>query len=300
MVYSPTDEPLFVSIKFVAYIDESGDTGLENVKPTNTTVGATEWLIISCFLVKTENDHKCLGWVREIKSKFKNVNSDFLHYKELIPAKKKLACETINEKACRFFVVASNKKNIEGHKDDAAELVSGKGSAWLYWWLTRLLLERVTSFCEDATPPEERGKSKVQFVFSRRGGLRYIDFRNYLKRLHKQSRLGNMHIERGDLSWSVVDEDEILVLDSNKRAGLQLSDLCAGAFFQALEHKSNFDSQYAKLFKPRLATDKKGRVLNFGIKTMPELHEMGLSFEQREIFEFYGYSSLGWRRAPGS
>ena len=57
-----------------------------------------------------------------------------------------------------------------------------------------------------------------------------------------------MHIDKGDLCWSVVDEDEILVLDSNQRAGLQLSDLCAGAFFQALEQKANFDTQYAKLF----------------------------------------------------
>lgn len=191
-------------------------------------------------------------------------------------------------------MVASNKKNIEGHKNEAAELVSGKGTAWLYWWLSRLLLERVTSFCEDRVPPSERGRWKILFVFSRRGGLKYIDFVNYLRRLHKQSRLGKMHINRGDLCWSVVDEEELLVLDSSERAGLQLSDLCAGAFFQALEQKRNFDTQYAKLFKPRMAVDRRGNILNFGIKTMPELYEMELSNEQREIFEFYGYSPRGW------
>jgi len=283
-----------VPIRFVAYIDESGDTGLENVKPNNSPTGATEWLVLSCFLVKQENDHKCLGWVREIKSKFRNVNSEFLHYKELIPAKRAIACNLINTKTCRFFAVASNKKNIEGHENESAELVSGKGSAWLYWWLTRLLLERVTSFCEDQVAPAERGSAKVLIVFSRRGGLRYIDFRDYLRRLHKKSILGRLNIDKGDLCWSVVDEDEILVLDSKQRAGLQLSDLCAGAFFQALELKSNFDTQYAKLFKPRMARDKRNRVLDFGLKTMPELYRMGLSSEQREIFEFYGYSPRGW------
>lgn len=75
-------------VKFIAYIDESGDTGLENVKPNNRPTGATEWLVISCFIVKAENDYKCPGWVREIKSKFTNVRSEFLHYKELLPAKK--------------------------------------------------------------------------------------------------------------------------------------------------------------------------------------------------------------------
>ena len=39
--------------------------------------------------------------------------------------------------------------------------------------------------------------------------------------------------------------------------------------------------------------------LGFGIKTMPAPHEMGLSGEQREIFEFYGYNPVGWQ-APGS
>jgi hypothetical protein len=285
---------LFLPIRFVAYIDESGDTGLENVKTIGSPSGATEWLVLSCFLVTMENDHKCLGWLREIKAKFKNVNSEFLHFKDLIPAKKKIACETINTKACRYFIVASNKRNIEGHRNDAAELVSGKGSAWLYWWLTRLLLERVTSFCEDRVSPGDRGLAKIQFVFSRRGGLRYIDFRNYLKRLHKQSILGRLHIGAGDLSWSVVDEDEILVLDSKQRAGLQLSDLCAGAFFQALELKSNFDPQYAKLFRPRMAFDKHRNVIEFGVKTMPDLRRMSLASEQREIFEFYGFDPNRW------
>lgn len=280
-------------IRFVAYIDESGDTGIDGVKPTDPE-GATEWLLLSCMVVKENDDASCLGWVQEIKSKFTNVNSPFLHYKDLLPRKKEIACNLIVEKPCRFFVVASNKKNIDGHENAAAELVSGKGSAWLYWWLARLLLERVTSFCEARVPISQRGQAKILFVFSRRGGLKYADFRDYLKRLHKQSRMNALHINRRDLCWSVVDEEEILVLDSSARAGLQLSDLCAGAFFQALEQKNNFDPQYAKIFKPRMGFGKNGMILGEGLKTMPDLHDMGLAVRQREIFEYYGYSPQGW------
>ncbi len=100
------------------------------------------------------------------------------------------------------------QKEYRGVEKSSSRIRKRQGTAWLYWWLTRLLLERVTSFCEDRVPPSERGRSKIQFVFSRRGGLRYVDFRDYLKRLHKQSRLGSMHIDRGDLCWSVVDEEE--------------------------------------------------------------------------------------------
>lgn len=280
-----------MEVKFVAYIDESGDTGLRNVKPADGNPGATEWLVLSCFLVKAENDNKCLTWVQEIQSNFKNVISPFLHYKDLIPAKRKIACEVINTKPCRFFMVASNKRNIEGKKNAAAAFVGGDGSSWLYWWLSRLLLERVTLLCEREVPAEYKGQWKVQLVFSRRGGLRYVDFRNYLKRLHKQSRMDKLFIDRGDLKWSVIDEDEmILVLESNKRAGLQLSDLCAGAFFQALEMKGNFDPQYAKLFQPRMAQHPDGKVVtDFGIKTMPHHKQMALDKKQREILEFYGF-----------
>ncbi len=280
-------------IRFVAYIDESGDTGIEGVRPIDPG-GATEWLLLSCMVVREADDSNCMEWMKEIKANFTNVNSPFLHFKDLLPRKKEIACNLIVQKPCRFFVVASNKKNIDGWKNEAAEFVSGKGSAWLYWWLARLLLERVTAFCEARVPVSQRGQAKILFVFSRRGGLKYVDFRDYLKRLHKQSRTNSLHIKKRDLCWSVVDEEEILVLDSAARAGLQLSDLCAGAFFQALEQKSNFDTQYAKLFKPRMAFSKSGLILGEGLKTMPELHEMGLTVKQRDIFEFYGYSPRGW------
>lgn len=280
-------------IRFVAYIDEAGDTGIDGVRPVDPS-GATEWLLLSCMVVRESDDQSCMEWVKEIKSKFTNVNSPFLHYKDLLPKKKEIACNLLVQKPCRFFVVASNKRNIDGWKNEAAEFVSGKGSAWLYWWLARLLLERVTSFCEARVPIAQRGQAKILFVFSRRGGLKYVDFCNYLKRLHKQSRTNSLHIKKRDLCWSVVDEDELLVLDSSARAGLQLSDLCAGAFFQALENKSNFDTQFAKSFKPRMAFGKGGTILGEGLKTMPELHQMGLTLEQREIFEFYGYSPRGW------
>ncbi len=280
-------------IRFVAYIDEAGDTGIEGVRPVDPE-GATEWLILSCMVVKENDDHNCMTWLQEIKAQFTNVNSPFLHYKDLIPRKKQIACSHIVTKPARFFIVASNKKNIDGYRNQACELVSGTSSAWLYWWLSRLLLERVTAFCEERVPASQRGQAKILFVFSRRGRMRYADFRDYLKKLHKQSRLGSLHLARGDIRWSVVDEEELLVLDSSARAGLQLTDLCAGAFFQALEQKSNFDTQYAKLFHGRMGHNKSGQVMGFGIKTMPDLHQMGLTIAQRAIFEHFGYSPRGW------
>ena len=86
-----------------------------------------------------------------------------------------------------------------------------------------------------------------------------------------------------DLSWSVIDFDEIFVLDHKARAGLQLADMIAGAFFQAVERNrpADCEPEYAKLLKPRMALDRRGKVLGFGMKPMPHPHEMGLARKRR-------------------
>ncbi|MGO4124712.1 DUF3800 domain-containing protein [Inquilinus sp. YAF38] len=279
-------------VKFVTYIDESGDTGIDKIKPFDAN-GASEWLVISCFLVRVENDTKTLSWVREILSKFKNVQSSHLHFADLISAKKLIACEVISSKDCRFFVVMSNKKNIRKYKN--SKLDDGNKS-WLYWWMCRLLLERVTDFCDRHVPAEKKGSQKLRIVFSRRGGMRYIDFHNYLQKLYLQSRTGRLVIDTGDIYWPVIDFDEIFVLDHKARAGLQLADVVAGAFFQAVERNrpAECDPIYAKLLRPRMARDRYRRIMGYGIKTMPDLWEMQLALEQRPIFEHCGFLQKGW------
>jgi hypothetical protein len=49
-------------VTFAAYIDESGDTGLDLVKKPDDPRGATEWLVLSAFVVKIEHDSKMVAW----------------------------------------------------------------------------------------------------------------------------------------------------------------------------------------------------------------------------------------------
>jgi hypothetical protein len=80
------------------------------------------------------DDHKCLGWVREILSEFKS-NMTHLHFSDLWDWKKAIACKAIATKPCRYFIVASNKRNIEDYKNAAAQRTSRQaGTAWLYWF----------------------------------------------------------------------------------------------------------------------------------------------------------------------
>jgi hypothetical protein len=282
-----------MGVKYIAYIDESGDPGLSSLKPTDPS-GSSEWLIVSCFLVREENDHKCVGWVREILSKFRNVQTPYLHFNELLPVKKKIACEMLAKKPCRLFVVMSNKKNIVRHSNPN---IRDGNKNWLYWWLMRLLLERVTDYCEQATRPEQRGTDYMRIVFSRRGGMKYIDFARYIEKLRCQSRVNKLYLDTGDLCWSMVNDEEIFALSHKERAGLQLADIVAGAFFQAVERDrpADCDPECALILKPRMALSKHGNILGYSIKTMPpDLDKMALAPNQRLLFEGYGYNKEGW------
>lgn len=282
-------------VSFIAYIDESGDTGLESVKPLDVR-GASEWLVLSCFLVRAANDPKLPTWVKEIRSKFKNVQSPHLHFSDLIPIKKQIACEMLPRNPSRVFVAMSNKKNIQQYRNPN---LNPNNKAWIYWWLARLLLERVTRFCANLVHYEDRGKQKLRIVFSRRTDLKYKDFEDYMWKLRWQSYFGELVLNAGDLNWDVVDFDEILVLDHAARAGLQLADVVAGAFFQAVERNrpADCDPSYACALSPIMARDGWGRAIGIGIKTMPDLRAMGLSAEQKKVFEFYGQRE--WQ-IPGS
>jgi hypothetical protein len=78
-------------VAFVAYIDESGDTGLEQVKKPNDPKGATEWLVLSAFLVRVQNDSKMVTWTQDVQAKFTSKRAD-LHFNKLLPFKKTLVC----------------------------------------------------------------------------------------------------------------------------------------------------------------------------------------------------------------
>ena len=280
-------------VTFVAYIDKSGDTGLGTVKKPDDPRGATEWLVLSAFVVRIEHDSKMVAWTQDVQADFISKRTD-LHFNRLLPFKKTLVCNALAKKDAKCFVVMSNKKNIEKYKNN--KLDDGN-KAWIYWWLARLLLERVSEYCEERTPPERRGKGqdkdKLRIIFSRRGGLTYKDFSDYLWKLYWQSGAGALWLNYKDIKWSVIDWDEIRVLDHKDRAGLQLADVNAGAFYEAVELNrggiATCDPSYAKALKPLVAIRSTGALVGFGIKPMPLVSAMGLSPEQMEVFKFYGW-----------
>jgi hypothetical protein len=267
--------------------------GLRRVRPL-VTGGSSEWFVLAALLVKIDRDTNVVGWVRDIRSKLRKVNRPDLHFRHLSPPNKRIVCNGIAELPLRCFVVMSNKKNMQNYRNPFAEKVPARN--WFFCWMTRLLLERVTDYCASRTMRDWNEIRSVRLVFSTRGGMSYPQLRAYLTWLHKHSKAGTMFLRQGDLNWSIVDIDEVHAFDHSQRAGLQLADSVASAFYAAAEYwpALRCEPEYAKLLKPRMARNRRGQILEWGLKPMPYLKKAKLISPQREIFEFYGFPKKKW------
>ena len=183
----------------------------------------------------------------------------------------------------------------QNKKAEAAAVIAGR--TWFYWWMTRLLLERVTDYCERRSLRDYGEPRTVRLEFSRRKGLRYAHLQAYLYWLRMQSKANALFLKNGDLKWSVVDPiNEIAAIDNSERAGLQLSDAVASSFYQAV-NGDHPDISHATALAPRMAIRPNGHVFGYGVKLMPYRFLHRGRPEQTKIFNFYMQNKV--RQAPG-
>lgn len=276
---------------FVSYFDESGDDGLTRVQPMHPN-GSSEWFVLAAVVVRASNENAVGRWQRGILDKFNRVQRKDIHYRELSETKKLIACHEIASANLRCFVVMSNKKNIQGFTNPRCYPEKN----FLYWWMTRLLLERVTAFCAKWSKTIYGHPRPVKMVFSQRGGMSYDRLIAYLDLIRFQTEAGNLYLTAGTPAWETIDLDQIYVAAHKNEAGVQLADVVAGAFYQAvsLDGKAPCRNEFAKILVPRLYRGRRGLILGNGVKPMPNLQQMKLEPAQRHIFECVGFPASRW------
>lgn len=280
---------------YVAYIDEAGDPGLKHIKP-NDQPGSSEWLILSAVVVGLPNEKNVSPWVRDILKKVKSQRKD-LHFTDLQSWNKRIVCSELAGLSARYFVVCSNKKNMKGYRNPFAEKFECPN--WFYAWLSRLLLERVTSFVREKSLEQYKEIKKVKLEFSSRGGLTQAALNTYFEWLKMKSAGDDMFLTLGDLAWETMHRDLLHIFHHKHRAGLQLADAVASAFFKACDcyDTGACDPTYARLLEPRMcrAPDHpQGQISGYSVKLMPNFNSAKLLPEQSEIFKFYGYPKQWW------
>lgn len=274
-------------IGYIAYIDEAGDDGLKKIR-TTTNRGATEWMVMSAVVIKSAREPEALEWAKSIIRKLDQHQLTHIHFQKLDTPKKIIACNELASRPLRIFTLLSHKRNMEGYRNLHAEKAKVNRTAWFYCWLSKLLLERVTAYCGWRSKHDYGEQRTIRFEFSDRGGVNIDDIRNYYHYIGNQSRLGLLFNDTFDLDWTVVDPLEMHSFPNKQRAGLQLADVAASAFFSGVEFSDagTTNPEFAKLLLPRMCRDKRRKIYGFGVKMMP-VWVPNLAPEQAILRDFY-------------
>ncbi|MBZ5761544.1 DUF3800 domain-containing protein [Rhizobium sp. VS19-DR104.2] len=259
---------------FVAFIDESGDDGLGKYREPGGKGGASSFLVISACVFRQSYSLEAVRWRDEIANRFPERKKRDLHFLELNHSQKIVAAQIIGSKPVRALSVVAAKRPIpDGMYPEKNQL---------YFYMTRYLIERLSWLCRDLRPDVPEGDGRVAITFSRRGGMSYDGFRDYLRKL-KADQSGDVRIH-----WPVIDIDAVDAQDHSRNASLQLVDAVASSVAAAVEpdRYGNCETRYAELMKP--VTYHRGQnYLSYGIKIVPKHEECGLSAEQLKFVELY-------------
>jgi hypothetical protein len=126
---------------------------------------------------------------------------------------------------------------MKGYVNERASAAKINVIAWFYCWLMRVLVERVTDYCHRKSISHHGEIKTVRFEVSSRGGVKLPDVVTYLKYLKDQDEFGMLYNDYWVPRWPVMDFAQIHAYPAKARAGLQLADCVASAFFSGLELK---------------------------------------------------------------
>lgn len=192
---------------FLAYIDESGDDGLHgNYRQPGSRGGSSHWLVISATVIRNSPAISPVRWRDEILSQMPDKRSRDVHFANLNHGQKLAAVRTIAAKPLRIISVLAAKPPIP--PDTYIERNQ------LYFYMTRYLIERISWLCRDYRRYATQGDGTVAITFSRRGGMSYEAFQDYLHRLHLD-RSGGVRVH-----WPAIDIDAVDAQDHRRLAGL--------------------------------------------------------------------------------
>lgn len=280
---------------YVAYIDEAGDPHLTKVRPIDEN-GGTEWIMLSAVVIRAKWEPEVASWINKIRDDLGLDKKGAIHYRNLSPARRLAAAKIVAELPLRAFAICSNKKNMRGYRNSKAEKISSQ--EWFYNWCVRLLLERVTAFCEGRRSKDfpDVGNCKIKIEFSRRGGHRYSQTNAYTLYLRHQEKAGSLYLTKRQIITDLLDTQIMEHHPHWSRPGLQLADIIASGFYSATNTigPGKWDVKPAKALS-RIMAAENGSVQNFGVSLQPTPSWKGnLTTDQRQIFEHFGYDFVRW------
>ena len=275
-------------------MDEAGEPGLTKVRPIDED-GASEWLILSAVVMRAKWEADLPGWLTDIRTEIGLDKRGSIHFRNLSPSRRLSVAKMVSTLPVRAFVVCSNKKNMRRYRNQRAEKIPSQ--EWFYNWCIRLLLERVTAFCDRRRDVDYDGKPcKIKIEFSRRGGHRYSQTNAYTLYLRHQEQAGSLYLTKRQIITDLLTTDLMEHHPHWSRPGLQIADTVASAYYSAANTigPGAWDTAPAKALSVIMAKEN-GSAVDFGVALQPApAWKAKLTEQQQEVFAHIGSDCVRW------
>lgn len=243
--------------KYTLYIDESGDTGIDNVRQGIDTSGASPFLVFGGCLIANQHETELKSLLCRVEESIAKKNLHCAGLSHLALAK--FARMVREEADITCFALISAKDTMGGFKDH----IAGKGQDQKFYnKFVSYFLERVGHFMLlNGIDSED-----VRIVFEDRANHDYQKLRNYLKMIKRNPldpRLGHY--------LGPIDPDKIVSEEKSANELLCYADLVAYSVAAAINASaSNFgvpEERYLRELKSKFFCEKEtGAVGDFGLK----------------------------------
>jgi hypothetical protein len=248
----------------VVYIDESGDVGFNF--QTTSRKGSSRWFVLSAVIAEFEAEKSFVPLMRELRVKLNLQRNQIVHFCDLrheyrIPIVAALASAPIK------IVCVLIDKQAEGMSD-----VFKQKPERLYFYATRLLLERVSWFCRDHSMKNRR---PARLIFEHRRHLSYSKLSEYFALLQSKDTKGQDEFEgvlkrEVKIEWSAIDTANVQPAGKGQYAGLQFADCVACSIAWALEKRFQYtEHRFAKMLRS-VTYAYNNKFLSYGLKFFPK------------------------------
>ncbi|HUY33919.1 MAG TPA: DUF3800 domain-containing protein [Pirellulales bacterium] len=240
---------------FVVYVDESGDEGF--VFPHDGQ-GSSKWFVLAAVVTRKPIDLETVKLVDTVRADLGYNPKKPLHFREMKHEHRLPYVQRIADARLRCVCVLIHKPAIQDREKFRERFR-------LYFYATRLLLERVSWLCRDRRVKNDPGDGSAEIIFSNRGGTSYAEMRRYFDRLRQRSAMDDVRID-----WSVIDTRRVIAAQHDQNMGLQVADAVATSFFFGVEPtKQGFtEPRYATMLQA-VVYRHKGSARGHGVKLWP-------------------------------
>jgi hypothetical protein len=236
-------------VLYRVYVDEAGDRGLSSTSSTH--------FVVSAVIVADRDDSAARGELATLRSTLGRAPGQVLHFQKLTHSQRLKAAQDVAASSLAVLTNVVVHKNILGQPMPAGNVAYISRPDPMYLWSLRLLLERVSWYCD------ESGKGQAIVTFAHVRHFKVQKLHDYRRALEATPGV--------QIRWPVFANHPFRIDAPARIELLQMADIAASALFRAVEPDDfgNREPRYLDELAPKLYRRGSANVTSYGLKVFP-------------------------------